>query len=201
MKKILSLVTTLIVASAATANAQYYLEQFNNLNTALPGGDGFVPGGSPTATYSGSGMNYNIYSPDNANIYGITDGSGGTYAMYGALNTLDRLAVKITSGNVLGIGGDFWLANAAGATVPGLLGITVGLSDNTTANYVSPGYWAPAGKTITDLWLTNQSGNPDSYATMDNLWVAVPEPGVIVTNPIVLLGALGGAWAYRRRQS
>jgi hypothetical protein len=204
MKNVLSLASAVIAASALTASAQYYVNTFNNLNAALPGGDGFVPAPSATTTYSpvGSGVTYNIYSPDNASVYGVTDGSLDTYAFYSSADPFDRLGVQITSGTVLGIGGDFWLDPRSNPQ--GLLGISVGLSDASTVPFIpngpNNGFWSPVGTTITGLWLSNLGQDPGAFPAMDNLWIAVPEPGAIITNIIVVIGALGGAWAYRRRK-
>lgn len=211
MKNALNLATALIAASAFTAGAQYYVNDFNNLNTELPGGSASVAGNGPVTTYSpaGSGVTYHIYSPDDPSVFGATDGNLNTFAYYSSWSPFDRLGAKVTAGGVIGIGGDFWLdADPPGSspiTPSPLLGISVGLSDGNVVPFVvngpNDGYWSPSGLTITDLWLSNNSGDNRLYPAMDNLWVAVPEPGVIATNILVAIGALGGMWAYRRRKA
>ena len=199
MKKILSLATAIVAASALTSGAQWYVNGFDNL--ALPGGAGFIPNSSPLLTYSGLGITYGV-SGSSGDVFSFQyPPPGGTDVAVGTVQPTDSLKVQMLGGPVVAIKGDFWLSDSVGAPTAGTLGATVKLSDNSTVPFVfgSP-YYAPSGLTISEFSLYQVSQSTDAFPSMDNFAVAVPEPGVIVTNIMVVLGALGGAWAYRRRK-
>jgi len=205
MKKILSLVSVLVVASALSASAQWYVEPFNNLAAELPGGAGFIPNSNPALTYSGMGISYKVSGNPGINVFGFTQPPGNTDWAVATADPFDTLKVQVLGGMVVGIKGDFSLTDSAGRPVmQGALGATVKLSDSTTAPFMfgSP-YYAPAGLTVSEFWLNQLGADPNAFPTMDNFGVTsvVPEPGVILTNALVVVGALGGAWAYRRRKA
>lgn len=217
MKNIFKLLPVLVAASALTAQAQYYVNDFNNLT--WPGGNALWNNGKP---FAGSGMSYQIFTDDDhtfgswssipsGQFYSFEQpGKSGDWAV-GVVDCLQSFKVKMTSANVVGFGGDFFFTDDNGNDLklpPGSLGANVLLSDNSVVPFpLTPGfgiYNAPAGLTIQGF-CAYQINNPQAYLSMDNLitgmQTVVPEPAVIATNALMLIGALGGAWMYRRRKA
>ena len=207
MKKTLSLAFAIVAASVLSSGAQWYVNGFDNL--ALPGGAGFIPNSSPSLTYSGMGITYSVAGlpggdPLNPSVFSFQYPlPNGTDVAVGAVTPADRLHVQMLGGAVAGIKGDFWLTDSIGAPAAGTLGAAVTLSDSSVVGIpLNAPYYAPNGLTISEFDLFQISQLDNSFPTMDNFGViAVPEPGVIATNALVIIGAVGSLVAYRRRKN
>jgi hypothetical protein len=212
MKKILSFATVIIAASALTASAQWYVNTFDEMANYAPNG-GYVPNVN-LPVFSGLGMSYSISSgvPATGSVYAFQYPQfpivpPGTDWAISPENPFDSLTVKRFTGGVIGIKGSFWLTDIQGNPAPqgaGTLGANIKLSNGTDVPFpLGVGqYFAPAGLTVSEFSLFQIGGQPDVWPTMDNFGVTnVPEPAVIVTNALVLAGALGGAWVYRSRKA
>lgn len=140
-------------------------------------------------------------------------GNGGTGAEWFA-NSMDGMIAKngvvraasansavtfsFRSGQVYGLGGDFFYSSSSGNFVPGLM--VLNLSDGTTyvRNVTSPttfaGFWS-IGSTITSLSISPfGSAGAANYVSTDSLSIGfVPSPGAFA-----LLGLAGMASRRRR---
>jgi MYXO-CTERM domain-containing protein len=129
---------------------------------------------------------------------------GGLDSYDNALHTLQAgrsISVDFASGQVFGVGGDFFFKNGSGQSVSGY--VTLALSDGTqwvrtvTGSDTFAGFWSNDAA-ITRITISPIGpGATSNFLGMDNMdigFVPVPTPGA------VSLLALGGLVASRRRR-
>jgi len=129
---------------------------------------------------------------------------GGLDSYDNALHTLQAgrsISVEFASGQVFGVGGDFFFKNGSGQSVSGY--VTLALSDGTqwvrtvTGSDTFAGFWSNDAA-ITRITISPIGpGATSNFLGMDNMdigFVPVPTPGA------VSLLALGGLVASRRRR-
>ncbi len=129
---------------------------------------------------------------------------GGLDSYGNALHTLQAgrsISVDFTSGQVFGVGGEFFFKNGSGQSVSGY--VTLALSDGTqwvrtvTGSDTFAGFWSNDAA-ITRITISPIGpGATSNFLGMDNMdigFVPVPTPGA------VSLLALGGLVASRRRR-
>jgi MYXO-CTERM domain-containing protein len=129
---------------------------------------------------------------------------GGLDSYDNALHTLQAgrsISVDFASGQVFGVGGDFFFKNGSGQSVGGY--VTLALSDGTqwvrtvTGSDTFAGFWSNDAA-ITRITISPIGpGATSNFLGMDNMdigFVPVPSPGA------VSLLALGGLVASRRRR-
>jgi MYXO-CTERM domain-containing protein len=129
---------------------------------------------------------------------------GGLDSYDNALHTLQAgrsISVEFASGQVYGVGGDFFFKNGSGQSVGGY--VTLALSDGTqwvrtvTGSDTFAGFWSNDAA-ITRITISPIGpGATSNFLGMDNMdigFVPVPTPGA------VSLLALGGLVASRRRR-
>ena len=129
---------------------------------------------------------------------------GGLDSYDNALHTLQAgrsISVEFASGQVFGVGGDFFFKNGSGQSVSGY--VTLALSDGTqwvrtvTGSDTFAGFWSNDAA-ITRITISPIGpGATSNFLGMDNMdigFVPVPSPGA------VSLLALGGLVASRRRR-
>jgi hypothetical protein len=173
-------VTTVYTSSAAflpNLAPASYTESFNGLPS------------TPPASYTGGTFAYTVSAADG--LYGSGEFLG--------TNLPDQaLTVTFTSGNVTGVGGNFYATNISDVFQP--VALTLTLSDGTTVTF-TPTSAADSYRGFTSsLLITSLTiGAPGAslYAGMDNLTVgAVPEPASAL---LMALGVAGLLAAGRRR--
>jgi MYXO-CTERM domain-containing protein len=129
---------------------------------------------------------------------------GGLDSYDNALHTLQAgrsISIEFASGQVFGVGGDFFFKNGSGQSVSGY--VTLALSDGTqwvrtvTGSDTFAGFWSNDAA-ITRITISPIGpGATSNFLGMDNMdigFVPVPSPGA------VSLLALGGLVASRRRR-
>jgi hypothetical protein len=164
---------------AALGSQPSYLNDFTDLVTV---GNVAAP-----RSYTNSGMSYSLNCTPSLQIYSL----GGAVA---APTGLDSLLVTPTSGNVVAIGGNFYLTDVNGARVAGQIQFT--LSDGTTTNYTcaASGTLPFVGFVSSSAVIASLTVPPSAagtYPTLDNLYVATSL--VVSTNADSGFGSLRDA--------
>jgi len=145
----------------------------------------------PPASFSGGAFTYSVSAP------------GGTYASGTFLGTNlpdEALTITFTSGNVRGVGGNFYATNISDAFQT--VAVTFTLNDGTTASFTPASAASSFRGFVSTTLITSMvisSPGVSLYAGIDSLTVgAVPEPGSV---GLMCLGLAGLAAAARRRKA
>lgn len=190
---------TVVMTQAASAAIESFTN--NTLWTAYSAQQGYT-----VAT-----ENFNSYNGFYAN--GLTGNAGGIqwtatapgnlYAGLGFMSTnnAEALLTFNLSPSVQGVGGNFFSTNASFAIIPATFGVTLADGSayvgNTSSLADFVGFFS-TGAAISSISLSVAGNSPAAthFATVDNLYFAVPAPGAAAL--IGLAGLIGGS---RKRRS
>jgi hypothetical protein len=122
----------------------------------------------------------------------------------------DTMTLTFTSGNVTGVGGNFWLTALDFSTIPGTVSVSAFDGTNTSSFDVvngDPSTFVGFLSTVPIVSLTITPPSPDSgqYATMSNVdsgtgnLVPTPEPSAVVLAGFGALALIGYGYRTHRR--
>ena len=149
-----------------------------------------------------SGFYANGLSGNAGGIQGTASAPGNLYADLGYMstNTADALLTFTLSPSVQGVAGNFFATDANFNVIPAIIGVTLADGSSylgyaaTAADFV--GFYS-TGAAIASISISVAGNLPanTNFATVDNLYFAVPAPGAIA-----LLGVAGLVSGARKRR-
>ena len=162
----------------------YYLENFNYAPW-LTVEDPAIPNTSFGPT---NGWEYDISSPQGLSGQPTpAPDSGGAVAPYNGGQTL---TVAFTGPLPTAVGGTFWVTNVSGTFVPGGV-VTIKIFSDATYTYLDAVDYPAFSGFISNSPITSMTiSTAGNWASMDNLYVGVPEPmtlGLLVIGGLALL--------------